>query len=79
MDGFQLVYQIILNRILYNIIVLKLSYIYINKNYKMSELTDEQVMALNILIQALIKGKRFRLYNDREWNILQSMLAYLEW
>ena len=45
----------------------------------MSELTDEQVMALNILIQALIKGKRFRLYSDREWNILQSMLKYLEW
>jgi hypothetical protein len=45
----------------------------------MSELTDEQVKALNILIQALIKGKRFRLYNDREWNILQSMLKYLEW
>jgi hypothetical protein len=45
----------------------------------MTELTNEQVQALNILIQALIKGKRFRLYSDREWKILQSMLQYLEW
>ena len=56
MDGFQLAYRKILRQIFYNCVKIIVN-IY-NNNYKMTELTDEQVKALNILIQALIKGKR---------------------
>jgi len=45
----------------------------------MTKLTDKEIKSINILIQALIKGKRFRIYSEREWHILESMLKYLKW
>ncbi len=44
----------------------------------MKDLTEEQKKALIILIEAIIKGKRFRLYTNSEWQMLSYVLKYLQ-
>ena len=45
----------------------------------MKDLTEEQKKALIILIEAITKGKRFRLYTTSEWQMLNYVLKYLEY
>jgi len=45
----------------------------------MKDLTEEQKRALIVLIEAVIKGKRFRLYTTSEWQMISYVLKYLEY
>jgi len=44
----------------------------------MKNCTKEQNAALIILIEAVIKGKRFRLYTNSEWQRISYVLNYLK-
>jgi len=45
----------------------------------MKDLTSEQKEALIILVEAVIKGKRFRLYSKQEWQMINYVLKYLKY
>ena len=44
----------------------------------MKDLTEEQKRALIILIEAVINGKRFRLYTTSEWEMINYVLKHLK-